>query len=105
MLYNKRNAPATPIHPAKRPHPRMKKLLPLILMLLAGLATACVTPQVSTIDNGPTPAPQDTTPQGILQTLPADLPRPAPLARTFEGCPAQGDGGDSELNQLKNRVD
>lgn len=29
----------------------------------------------------------------------------APASGTFHGCPAQGNGGDSQLNLLKNRVD
>jgi hypothetical protein len=29
----------------------------------------------------------------------------APTQVVFEGCPAEGDGGDRALNQLKNRVD
>jgi hypothetical protein len=28
-----------------------------------------------------------------------------PLLRSFNGCPAEGDGGDPDLNRLKNRVD
>ena len=31
--------------------------------------------------------------------------RPVPEAPGFEGCPAAGDGGDRDLNRLKNRVD
>ena len=34
--------------------------------------------------------------------LPAKQP---PVSPGFEGCPAEGDGGDRELNLLKNRVD
>lgn len=32
-------------------------------------------------------------------------PKPTPVSPGFEGCPAEGDGGDRELNRLKNRVD
>lgn len=32
-------------------------------------------------------------------------PYPTPQEETFHGCPAQGDGGDSALNLLKNRID
>lgn len=35
----------------------------------------------------------------------ARRPVPAPESPGFEGCPAAGDGGDRELNRLKNRVD
>jgi hypothetical protein len=31
--------------------------------------------------------------------------KPQPTSITFKGCPPEGDGGDSELNILKNRVD
>jgi len=31
--------------------------------------------------------------------------RPVPASPGFEGCPAAGDGGDRDLNRLKNRVD
>jgi len=31
--------------------------------------------------------------------------RPAPVSPGFQGCPAYGDGGDRQLNVLKNRVD
>lgn len=32
-------------------------------------------------------------------------PYPTPQEETFRGCPPQGDGGDSALNLLKNRID
>lgn len=31
--------------------------------------------------------------------------KPTPVSPGFEGCPPEGDGGDRELNRLKNRVD
>jgi hypothetical protein len=31
--------------------------------------------------------------------------KPLPVSAGFEGCPPDGDGGDRELNRLKNRVD
>lgn len=31
--------------------------------------------------------------------------RPVPVSGEFEGCPADGDGGDRGLNRLKNRID
>src|SRR5205814_2722226 len=46
-----------------------------------------------------------TAPGPLLQTLPANLPRPQPVVQTYQGCPPQGDGGDPELNRLKNRID
>ena len=36
---------------------------------------------------------------------PAPTRRPTPKSPGFEGCPGDGDGGDRELNRLKNRVD
>lgn len=92
----------------------MTKLTRLILVGLAiALLAACTSPQISEIGTEPSPtpitAPPPTliggTPEPILQTLPPDEPRPAPVARVFEGCPPEGDGGDSVLNRLKNRID
>src|SRR5216683_2241685 len=37
--------------------------------------------------------------------LPHMEEKPEPRATTFNGCPPQGQGGDPELNRLKNRVD
>ncbi len=37
--------------------------------------------------------------------LPELTNKPEPVVETFEGCPITGDGGDPELNRLKNRVD
>jgi hypothetical protein len=31
--------------------------------------------------------------------------KPTPVSPGFEGCPPEGDGGDRELNRLKNRID
>ncbi len=39
---------------------------------------------------------------GGLPNMPA---KPEPKEITFQGCPPEGDGGDPELNRLKNRVD
>lgn len=41
----------------------------------------------------------------IQAGFPADAKHPAPVTKTFNGCPPGGDGGDSALNKLKNRVD
>jgi lamin tail-like protein len=84
----------------------MKRVRLLALALVVMLLTACTSPRIS--DLGPTPSPAGgiaPAPGGILQTLPADMPRPAPVTQTFDGCPAEGDGGDREMNRLKNRVD
>src|SRR5205085_3899729 len=45
------------------------------------------------------------TPGVTLQTLIPNLPRPQHQAVTYEGCPAEGDGGDRDENRLKNRTD
>ena len=46
----------------------------------------------------PAPAPIST----LLPNMPT---KPKPLLRSFNGCPPEGDGGDPDLNHLKNRVD
>jgi len=45
-----------------------------------------------------------TTGEGTTHS-PAGPRKPQPESPGFEGCPANGDGGDRELNVLKNRVD
>lgn len=37
--------------------------------------------------------------------FPPNLPRVTPTVTTFQGCPAQGQGGDPALNTLENRTD
>lgn len=49
-------------------------------------------------------APPATAP-GTASGFPVLARKPAPVAPGFQGCPAQGDGGDRALNILKNRVD
>lgn len=48
-------------------------------------------------------------PGAMLPGQPGPLPliaqKPQPQQITFDGCPPEGDGGDPELNKLKNRVD
>lgn len=34
-----------------------------------------------------------------------NVTKPRPVSRTWRDCPAEGDGGDGDLNRLKNRVD
>jgi hypothetical protein len=58
--------------------------------------------------NKPTPGPvtpPGQVPPGGTGQLPGVTEKPEPVTTTFEGCPPQGDGGDPELNRLKNRVD
>jgi hypothetical protein len=37
--------------------------------------------------------------------IPAAAAWPTPQEETYMGCPPQGDGGDTQLNELKNRID
>jgi hypothetical protein len=37
--------------------------------------------------------------------FPESISRPRPVDEPFKGCPPEGDGGDPELNRLKNRLD
>lgn len=40
-----------------------------------------------------------------LNTVPVIAGKPTPTEETFDGCPPEGDGRDSVLNRLKNRID
>lgn len=53
----------------------------------------------------PTPAPTPAPPVGGPSPFPELKEKPPPLNIVFKGCPPEGDGGDPELNRLKNRVD
>ena len=53
----------------------------------------------------PKPAPTPATASIPATALPLLARKPRPRSPGFEGCPAQGDGGDRALNALKNRVD
>ena len=74
-----------------------------LLLAVAGLAVVLVTRQLSErrvvvrSSAGVTPARTE------RPSTPAR--RPVPESPGFEGCPAAGDGGDRDLNRLKNRVD
>src|ERR1700730_182094 len=47
---------------------------------------------------------RSTTP--VSHSMLPEMPnKPQPLLRSFNGCPPQGDGGDPDLNRLKNRID
>jgi hypothetical protein len=41
----------------------------------------------------------------ITSGFPANANHPQPVAKTFQGCPPEGDGGDAQLNVHKNRID
>ena len=83
--------------------------------LLAALLAGCgvfvisITPDASgpggTLGT-PEPSAQPSGPQpGAPGALPETPNKPKPTEITFQGCPPAGDGGDSVLNDLKNRVD
>ena len=75
----------------------------LLLVTVLGLAVLLVVRRLSErrvvvqSSAGVTPARTD--------RAPAKARRPVPESPGFEGCPGDGDGGDRELNRLKNRVD
>ena len=99
-------------------------LLP-VLILVGTILIACgvaplpatdtpiVVPATDTpIVAGPSPTTEagpTLTPTPIMTPTPGALPdmpnKPVPQSSTFQGCPPQGDGGDPELNMLKNRID
>lgn len=63
-----------------------------------------VTPSPTATEAAPTLTPT-ITPTPAPGGLP-DMPnKPVPQSSTFQGCPPEGDGGDSQLNFLKNRTD
>lgn len=75
----------------------------ILLVAILGLAVLVVArrlserPVIVQSSAGVTPARTD---------RPATAPRrPVPESPGFEGCPGDGDGGDRDLNRLKNRVD
>jgi len=43
--------------------------------------------------------------QTSVSGFPNGANHPQPVVQTFQGCPPGGDGGDEQLNKLKNRVD
>lgn len=72
-------------------------VLAAALLLLAGCG-----------GSGTTSAPPAATPTAIATTASnpsGGPPYPTPQEETYQGCPPQGDGGDAQLNVLKNRID
>ncbi len=43
--------------------------------------------------------------QNTVSGFPNGVNHPQPVNETFQGCPPEGDGGDEQLNMLKNRID
>jgi hypothetical protein len=74
-------------------------LPPAISTAISSVFNSFTTPSSNII--GAPPAPNDTPAAG----LPVVNPKPKPKEITFQGCPPEGDGGDPQLNLLKNRVD
>lgn len=65
----------------------------LLFLVLALLLSACGGITVTTANNTPT---------AVSSQIHGNT---APDSGTFDGCPARGDGGDPQLNLLKNRAD
>ncbi len=67
---------------------------------------ACSIPPITITD---TPAGSTSASAPQFSLTPGGLPdmpnKPEPQSSTFQGCPPQGDGGDAQLNMLKNRID
>lgn len=79
-------------------------LIIIVLVILVLLALRLRSRHVST-----TPAAGATPPAGATRADASGLPvmpvKPSPVEITFDGCPPGGDGRDTVLNRLKNRVD
>ena len=72
-------------------------VLAAALLLLAGCGGSSTTA---------TPPADTPTAAASAVTAPAGgPPYPTPQEETYQGCPPQGDGGDGQLNVLKNRID
>lgn len=56
-------------------------------------------------DESSTAGTQQAAPASSAGGLPEMAEKPKPQSSTFQGCPPEGDGGDSQSNFLKNRVD
>lgn len=72
-----------------------------------GNPVAAPYPTQTNTDTHRTPPMVDATPQTPTSDagFPEINPKPRPVVRTWRDCPPEGDGGDGELNRLKNRVD
>lgn len=75
----------------------------ITLILLALLAAVYLFGgQTNSSTSQPIPPSLVAQPVGDLPNMPI---KPQPKGITFDGCPPEGEGGDPELNLLKNRVD
>jgi len=80
------------------PMPNNHSRLLLLLIALVLLLSAC---SVNISPGGNSTSPTATTGTSNVQAH----GNTAPDSGTFDGCPARGDGGDPQLNLLKNRTD
>ncbi len=72
----------------------------------AGMAVAMVVLLATLAGCGPGSTASGPTPTATAgATGSAGPPYPTPREETYQGCPPQGDGGDTALNVLKNRID
>jgi hypothetical protein len=72
---------------------------PAVSTAVSGVVNSITTPSAS--DPVAPPAASGSAAAG----LPVVNPKSKPKEITFQGCPPEGDGGDPQLNLLKNRVD
>jgi hypothetical protein len=76
-------------------------LILLAVALVVWLVLHFRSRRVTSSPPGPAPVETSSSNAGLLN-IPT---KPQPREITFRGCPPGGDGGDPELNRLKNRVD
>jgi len=74
---------------------KKSKTLLVVFFISVLIVSSCTTPTS-------TPPVVTATPSGSLPDMPK---KPTPLDVPFNGCPPEGNGGDSEQNLLKNRSD
>lgn len=108
VLWQIFSAPAhPPINVTPMPTPNLQTPGPLMLTLTAQTTPVTVAPQASETPAPPilVPNPKVTNTPGSAGDLPEMAEKPRPKQITFQGCPPEGDGGITELNKKKNRVD
>lgn len=78
--------------------PSRRILVPGILLVLVAVLAGCGSAVTTGTDTSGTSS-------GNTAGFPVSASHPKPVDNTFQGCPPQGDGGDAQLNVLKNRID
>jgi len=73
-----------------------------VTLLIVAAAIYLIGGSMSSSSAPPVPLSAVAQPVGDLPNMPV---KPQPKEITFDGCPPEGMGGDSQLNLLKNRVD